>query len=109
MWLGARAFGEPGRTPLGADGRPIVSYFDPTTGSIEVKNNPIGASTSGLSAIAVGTDGVPVVAYVATNGDLRIARCGNPTCSTVASDIPADTAVDVGRLAIAMRRARSSG
>ncbi len=55
------------------------------------------------TSIAIGTDGNPVVAYYKTlvgggaHGDLKVARCLNPTCSTGADVVLVDTDGDVGQ------------
>jgi predicted regulator of Ras-like GTPase activity (Roadblock/LC7/MglB family) len=86
---------------VGTDGLPVVSYdYHPTldlpthlrvahcgnatctagNSIVTVDNSPglISADTS----IAVGTDGLPVVSYFDyTQGDLKVAHCGNAACS----------------------------
>jgi hypothetical protein len=83
---------------LGVDGRPIISYYDNLNSDLKViacgnaacdsSNNTITTIDStgdvGLySSIAIGSDGFPVISYYdSTNGDLKIAKCGNATCSS---------------------------
>ena len=83
---------------IGTDGRPIISYHDVTAGALKVARCGNAACTSGNSistvddpandvgagsSIAIGADGLPVVAYRDTTTDaLKVAKCGNATCTT---------------------------
>jgi hypothetical protein len=81
----------------GSDGLPIISYFDNTNGDLRVTHcgspscsvgdntvivdsqgaNSVGAYTS----IAIGLDGLPIISYYdQTNGDLKVAHCGDVYC-----------------------------
>jgi hypothetical protein len=46
------------------------------------------------TSIAIGLDGNPIISY-ADNGDLKVAACTNPTCTT-ATTSPIDTTGNVG-------------
>jgi hypothetical protein len=60
----------------------ITSLMAPITPSVPVtldSAGQVGAETS----IAIGTNGNPIISYHdSTNGDLKIAACNNPTCTT---------------------------
>jgi hypothetical protein len=80
---------------IGADGMPIVSYYDVTSSRLKiVKCNDAACSGTGevtttidsalmgrFSSITIGTDANPVVAYQdGTTFGLRVARCNDPAC-----------------------------
>ena len=87
---------------IGTNGNPIISYYDGTNGDLKIAacNNPtcIGATEGDRStnttidnagnvglftSIAIGTNGNPIISHLdATNFDLKIAACNNPTCTT---------------------------
>jgi predicted regulator of Ras-like GTPase activity (Roadblock/LC7/MglB family) len=91
---------------IGADGRPIVSYYDITAGALKVAHcaNPscTGSATVSVvddpagsagwaSSIAIGANGLPVIAHHdATAGTLRLSLCGNAACSTPATNLTLD-------------------
>ena len=86
---------------IGVNGNPIISYYDNTTWNLKVAacKNPTcsGATESDRStnsvvdsdgsvgqgsSIAIGVNGNPIISYTsATNFDLKVAACKNPTCS----------------------------
>jgi len=90
---------------LGADGFPVIAYYDTTTDDLKVLKCGNATCTSGnvintvdstgnvgqLSAIALGQDGNPVVAYLQQTGTFdfeglfKIAKCANPACSGAAT------------------------
>ncbi len=100
---------------IGTDGFPVVvySYYDPTSGAFKVAKcgdpacNPALATLRILdvtgnvgydTSIAIGADGFPVISYVdGTNGDLKVAKCGDPSCDPVSVILRTlDTAGNVG-------------
>lgn len=81
---------------IGADGFPVISYFDITTSDLKVAHcvdvtcaQPASAFTvdpagfaGQYTSIAIGTDGLPVISYwEATAGALKVVKCGNAACS----------------------------
>jgi hypothetical protein len=75
---------------------PIVPSLPATLDS----NGQVGGETS----IAIGTNGNPIISYHDyTNGDLKIAACNNPTCTTSTNstidsggDVGTDTSITIG-------------
>lgn len=80
---------------IGADGLPIMSYYDTTAGNLKVAKctiascstatiSTVDASASDVgkwSAIAIGADGRAVISYYnATSGSLKVAKCGSAAC-----------------------------
>jgi hypothetical protein len=81
---------------IGVDGLPIISYNDHTNGGIKVAHcvsntcsgaatitrlEPLGFLDSG-TAVAIGTDGLPLLAYVNVSiGELRLLHCTSVTCA----------------------------
>ena len=101
---------------IGSDNLPIVSYFNETDGFLYVLHcgtltcitgNSIntvdftGAAAVGAhNSIAIGTDGLPLIAYFdATSEDLKVAHCGNTACSLVNTSVLVDGALQVGEYA----------
>lgn len=90
---------------MGLDGLPVISYYDSTSDDLKVlKCGSVDCSTGNvistvdstgnvgqLSAIAMGQDGNPVIAYyfqagaMVLDGDFRVAKCANPACSGAAT------------------------
>lgn len=79
----------------GADGLPVISYFDITNKDIKVAKctNAACTGTSTISLVdsagdvgwftsmTMGADGLPVIAYHdITNGNLKVVKCANATC-----------------------------
>ncbi len=106
---------------IGVDGLPIVSYRDVNGGTLRVTHCGNAACTAGnisttvddpanivghYSAIAIGTDGLPVISHQDVSaGTLRVTHCGNVACtagnvSTTVDDpanlVGAFTAIAIG-------------
>ena len=111
---------------IGTDGLPVISYFDAKVANQDLKvakcGNPSCSSgntitsvdTEGFvgfyTSIAIGTDGLPVISYVertadGTNQHLKVAKCGNASCSldnTITSldtggDVDYETSIAIGK------------
>jgi hypothetical protein len=96
---------------IGSDGLGLVSYRDATSSSLKAAHcDDLTCSSATLStvdangiegeysAITLGTDGLGVISYYAGTGaaqDLKVAHCGNVTCST-SSSVAVDTPGQVG-------------
>jgi len=49
------------------------------------------------NSITIGIDGLPVISYYDyTNGNLKVVKCGNPSCSAVNAIVTLDSTGDVG-------------
>ncbi|MFN7979432.1 MAG: hypothetical protein U0P30_14950 [Vicinamibacterales bacterium] len=81
---------------IGADGLPVVSHMDISTGTLRVAHcgnvsctgrtingvlaDPT-ATVGGGTSLVIAPDGLPLIAYQDTaSGTLRVARCGTRTC-----------------------------
>jgi hypothetical protein len=80
---------------IGADGYPVISYRDATTGSLNVAKchdlacsggnetiTMVDGPSAGVSytSIAVGPDGLPVIAY-ASDRSLKVVKCNDEFCA----------------------------
>lgn len=105
---------------IGADGFPVIGYLDGSAGSLKVAKcsnmacsgaatlttvdnsaNDVGA----FSALAIGSDGIPVIAYQdATANTVKVAKCANPACTGASTitvvDDPANSVGEYLDLAI---------
>ena len=99
---------------IGADGLPLIAYYDASNGDLKAVHSEDVACTQATistldgagvlakdvgqyTSIAIGGDGVPVISYYnATDGDLRFARCVDMACTSVAQST-VDSIGDVGQ------------
>lgn len=98
---------------LGADGMPVIGYYDYTAGALKVAKCTRADCASGnaittlddpandvglANSIAVGADGLPVIAYYdASDGALKLAKCAQAACSSAMVVTLDDAGADVGR------------
>jgi predicted regulator of Ras-like GTPase activity (Roadblock/LC7/MglB family) len=85
---------------IGADGFPIISYYDMVNSSLKLtrclnvqctqgSNTTVDSagSVGQYTSIALGADGAPVISYWdQANEDLKVARCSGANCSIIAVD-----------------------
>jgi hypothetical protein len=80
---------------MGADGYPIIAYYDATFGDLRVMdcNDQLCASETATVVDSIGNvgrytsmvlrNGLPVIAYQdVTNGDLKLAECADTSCQS---------------------------
>lgn len=93
----ANNVGEPSLA-IGVDGLPVISYWDHSSFDLkfarcvdsacrrpaQIRVLDAEGSTGRYSAIAIGSDGLPLISYVDnTNSRLRLARCLDTACADV--------------------------
>jgi hypothetical protein len=102
---------------VSADGLPVISYLELLAGDSRLRVTKCGNAgcsggntsvivdaalgTGAYSSIAVPLDGKPVISYYdfgsgGSNKDLKVAKCGNATCSSGNTLTALDSAGDVG-------------
>jgi hypothetical protein len=97
---------------IGADGFPVISYFDQTAGTLKVAKCGNAACSAGNTltvvddpvnvvgdhtSIAVPADGRPVVSYRdVTASHLKVLKCGNAACTAGNTINTVDTAFLIG-------------
>ncbi len=96
---------------MGTDELPIISYYDPTNGDLKVVkcghascsgSNTIttidsAGDVGAYSSLTVGLDGLPVISYYDFgNGNLKVVKCGNPSCTAANTITTLDSTGDVG-------------
>jgi hypothetical protein len=97
---------------IGADGLPVISYYDSNSGNLKVAHcgdadcatgntvrtvDSAGADVGSYTSITIGADGLPVVSYYDSNsGDLKVAHCGNVICNIGNTVRTVDSAGSVG-------------
>lgn len=118
----AGTVGDHSSVAIGADGLPVVAYRDAGNGDLKVLHcgneactggnqmttvdSPGGASVGTDTSIAIGADGLPVVAYKDTTAfDLKILHCGTVACTagnvatsvdTGPANVGSDTSIAIG-------------
>ncbi len=80
---------------IGADGLPVVAYYDATKGYLMIGKCSNAACSSfssytytpsqGHISIAIGTDGLPLIAHM-SGGGLYVAKCANAGCSSLSNN-----------------------
>ncbi len=96
-----QSLGEFSDIAIGADGLPVISYINSALGALKVAKCANAACTgvatittvddpsntlSGQTSIAIGPDGLPVIAYRdETAQQLKIAKCVNQACTGTAT------------------------
>ncbi len=96
---------------IGADGFPIISYYDYLTGELkftDCDDDTCSINTSRVidttgnvgryNEVQLGNDDLPFIAYYdATNGNVKAAHCANETCSSATITVVDSSADDVGQ------------
>ncbi len=95
---------------IGADGNPLIAYYDTTNTSLKVAHCDNAACTQATSttldsdglvgqspSIAIGADGYALVAYYdTTNTNLKMVHCTNTACTTFGTPVTLDATGAVG-------------
>ena len=95
---------------IGADGLPVIAYYDWDEMSLKVLHCEDVTCTSGntatkvdsldvgrFSSIALGADGLPVVSYWDGSSNLKVLHCGDATCETGNTTTVIETPSDDGQ------------
>lgn len=98
---------------IGADGSPVISYYDATARALKVAkcanaactgaatistvDDPPAADVGTYTSIAIAADLLPVISYHdASAHTLKVAKCGNPACSAGTTITTVDGGPGVG-------------
>ena len=90
---------------LGADGLPLISYYDATNGALKVAHcNNVACTDAttntlddagdvgGWTSITIGADGLGLISYHDVgNGDLKVAHCADVACTSASHATTIDT------------------
>ena len=91
--VGGRFFDFDASIAIGADGLPVVSFYDVTNGDLKVAHcgnvtctagntlTTVAGNVGAASSIAIGAEGLPVLSYSVGAAGLKVAHCGNVTCT----------------------------
>jgi len=99
---------------IGADGLPVISYYDLTNKELKVAHcgntscnggneittvdNPDNNDVGRYTSIAIGVDDNPVISYFDNSAnDLKVVHCHEPTCHDGFTIITLDRVENVGR------------
>jgi hypothetical protein len=97
---------------IGSDALPVVAYYNATDDSVRVLKCSNAACTSGNTdsllevtgvatpeiSVAIPADNLPIISYHRTvDSSLRVAKCGNASCSSGNTITTVDNAGTVGR------------
>jgi hypothetical protein len=103
---------------IGTDGRGVIAYYDATLPAVKIAHCNDATCTSaavsivdgsvvfGRIGVAIGSDGLPLVAYIGSGSTLRAAHCSNAGCSastvTTLGFASANTSVVIGADGLAL-------
>jgi hypothetical protein len=98
---------------IGADGLPLISYYDFTNHDLKVlhcgnllcnsgdlvTSADTAGDVGGLTSVTIGVDGLGLISYYDyTNHNLKVLHCGNLTCSSSNTSSSVGTAGTVGTI-----------
>jgi hypothetical protein len=96
---------------IGVDGNPVIAYQDTTSTNLKVAacNSPTCTTSTRTAidtagdvgydtSIAIGADGNPIISHydMTSTGDLKVAACNNPTCTSSTNSLVDATVNDAG-------------